>query len=279
MAVVCVAPASAQNSEATAPAGASVRPSLTVVRAAQPPTIDGRLDDAIWRTAALIDMFVQVEPVEGAPATEQTEVRVAYDKEKLYFGIHAHYADVESRRVNRSDRDKLDNDDTVTITLEPFLDYLRGYSFAVNGYGVQNDSMIVVQNAQSTAAGDRSYNALYYSGGQLTDDGWTAEIAIPIRSLRYPSRKPGEAHRWGFQVRRVILSKDEYDVWSPISRNDPNFLGQIGMLNGMTDFSTQHNFELLPTLTATSQGKLNTTTGEYTTDSVQDAGVGLKYGI
>src|SRR5438309_12097701 len=100
--VTCVAPASAQNSEATGPDAAkpggdrvSGRPSLTAVRAAQPPTIDGRLDDAIWRTAALIDMFVQEEPVEGAPATEQTEVRVAYDKEKLYFGIHAHYADVE----------------------------------------------------------------------------------------------------------------------------------------------------------------------------------------
>ena len=101
-----------------------------------------------------------------------------------------------SRRVN-PDRDKLDNDDTVTVTLEPFLDYLRGYSFAVNGYGVQSDSMIVVQNAQSTASGNLSYNALYYSGGQLTEDGWTAEIAIPIRSLRYPAKKAGEAHRWG----------------------------------------------------------------------------------
>ena len=98
----------------------------------------------------------------------------------------------------------------------------------MNGYGVQSDSMIVVTNAQSTASGNLSYNALYYSGGELTEDGWTAEIAIPIRSLRYPSRKAGEPHRWGFQIRRLIKSKDESDVWSPVSRNDPNFLGQIG---------------------------------------------------
>ena len=222
---------------------------------------------------------MQEEPIEGAAATEQTEVRVAYDSEKLYFGIYAHYADVGLRRVNRSDRDKLDNDDTVTVTLEPFLDYLRGYSFAVNGYGVQSDSMIVVQNAQSSASGNLTYNALYASGGQLTDDGWTAEIAIPIRSLRYPARKAGEAHRWGLQVRRVVKSKDESDVWSPISRNDPNFLSQIGTLTGMTDFSTQRNFELLPTYTASSQGRLNAADGEYTTVNGQDAGVGLKYGI
>ena len=273
-AVFSTSPAHAQT-----PAGGGARPTLTALRAAQAPVIDGRLDDAIWRTAALIETLVQEEPIEGAPATEKTEVRVAYDSQKVYFGIHVHYADVGLRRANRSDRDKLDNDDTVTVTLEPFLDYLRGYSFAVNGYGVQRDSMIVVQNATSDAGGNTSFNALYYSGGQIVDDGWTAEIAIPIRSLRYPSRKAGEPHRWGFQVRREIKGKDEFDVWSPVSRNNPNFLGQIGMLTGMTDFSTQHNFELLPTFTAASSGRLNTSTGEYTTDNAQDAGAGLKYGI
>ena len=255
------------------------RPSVSAVRTARPPTIDGRLNDEIWNTAAMIDTFTQEDPVEGAPATEKTEVRVAYDSEKLYFGIRAHYSDIEQRRANRSDRDKLDNDDTVTLTLEPFLDYLRGYSFAVNGYGVQSDSMIVVTNAQSSPGGNLSYNALYYSGGELTEDGWTAEIAIPIRSLRYPSRKADEAHRWGFQVRRLIKSKDESDVWSPVSRNDPNFLGQIGLLTGVTNLSTQHNFELLPTFTAASTGLMNRTTGEYTTDNSGEGGVGLKYGI
>src|SRR5580765_4636279 len=272
-----VTPVSAQAPRAPAPGGTPAP--RAEARAAQAPVIDGRLDDVIWRTAALIETLVQEEPIEGAPATEKTEVRVAYDSQKVYFGIHVHYSDVGLRRANRSDRDKLDNDDTVTITLEPFLDYLRGYSFAVNGYGVQRDSMIVVQNATSDAGGNTSFNALYYSGGQIVDDGWTAEIAIPIRSLRYPSRKAGEPHRWGFQVRREIKGKDEFDVWAPVSRNNPNFLGQIGMLTGMTDFSTQHNFEVLPTFTAASSGRLNTSTGEYATDNAQDAGVGLKYGI
>jgi hypothetical protein len=137
------------------------RPTVTALLAEQAPTIDGRLDDAIWRTAALIDTFVQEEPIEGAPATERTEVRVAFDRETLFFGIQVHYSDVNLRRANRSDRDKLDNDDTVTVTLEPFMDYLRGYSFSVNGYGVQSDSMIVVQNNQSSAGGNLSFNALY----------------------------------------------------------------------------------------------------------------------
>jgi hypothetical protein len=255
------------------------RPTVTALLAEQAPTIDGRLDDAIWRTAALIDTFVQEEPIEGAPATERTEVRVAFDRETLFFGIQVHYSDVNLRRANRSDRDKLDNDDTVTVTLEPFLDYLRGYSFSVNGYGVQSDSMIVVQNNQSSAGGNLSFNALYYSGGQLSEDGWTAEIGIPIKSLRYPSRKAGEPHRWGLQVRREIKSRDESDVWAPVSRNNPNYLAQIGVLTGMTDFSTQRNFELLPTFTAVSSTRLNPTSGEFVDDTSGEGGVGLKYGI
>jgi hypothetical protein len=254
------------------------RPSVTAVRAAQAPNIDGRLDDVAWRSAALIDTFVQEDPIEGAPATEATEVRVAYDAEKLYFGIHAHYSDVSLRRANRADRDRLDDDDVVTIYLEPFLDYIRGYSFSVNGYGVQRDSMIVVVNAQDNPDGDTSYNALYYSGGQLVDDGWTAEMAIPIRSLRYPGRKDGEAHRWGFQVRRRIMSKNERAVWAPVSRDVMSFLAQIGTLDGITNLSTQRNFEILPTFTAIASGQLERS-GRFVDDHVEEGGVGVKYGL
>jgi hypothetical protein len=266
--------------QAAAPGAASGgRPTIGAVRAAQPPTIDGRLNEAIWDGAALIDTFVQEEPVEGAPATEQTEVRVAYDSDQLYVGIYAHYSDLGLMRANRSDRDRTDGDDTVTVFLEPFLDYVRGFSFAVNGYGVQRDSMIVVNNSRSEASGDISWNALYASAGQLVEDGWTAEMAIPVKSLRYPSRPPGEAYRWGFQVRRQILSKDEAAVWAPVSRNDPNFLGQMGVLDGMTDLSTRRNFELLPSFTAISTRALNAATGTYGSSRLTEGGVGLKYGI
>jgi hypothetical protein len=255
------------------------RPTLTAVRAAEPPTIDGRLDDPIWRSAALIDRFVQEEPQEGQPSTERTEIRVAYDSQRLYFGIYAHYSDVSQRRANRSDRDKLDDDDTVTVYLEPFLDYLRGYSFSVNGYGVQRDAMIVVSNAQDNPDGDLTWNALFTSGGQLVDDGWTAEMAIPIKSLRYPSRGANEQHRWGFQVRRKIISKDERAVWAPVSRNVMAFLTQIGILDGITNLSTQRNLEVLPTFTAVNSGRLNPTNGEFGSAHVEEGGFGVKYGL
>ena len=104
-------------------------------------------------------------------------------------------------------------------------------------------------------------------------------MAIPIKSLRYPGRKEGEAHRWGFQIRRKITSKDERVVWAPVSRSVMSFLAQIGTLDGITNLSTERNFEVLPTFTAIGSGRLDTTTGEFESDHVEEGGVGLKYGL
>jgi hypothetical protein len=272
-----------------------------VTRAASRPEIDGRLDDMIWRNAVRVTDFVQQRPVEGAPATEQTEVYIAYDSQYIYFGIYAHYSDRSLIRANRVDRDQTAGDDNVRLYFDPFLDQQRAYVFSVNGYGVQSDSVlnsadastgtagqltpgvirgvtpvdnyggqtrtakrdgllerirraIVPQNhtsggRRSGVPGDSFWDALFDSAGTLVDDGWTAEIAIPFKSLRYP-RRQDEAHRWGFQIERTIESKNESVVWAPVSRNVMGMLRQMGMLEGMTGLSTTRNLELLPTFTA-----------------------------
>src|SRR4029077_19907566 len=109
-------------------------------------------------------------------------------------------------------------------------------------------------------------------------DGWTAEVAIPFKSLRYPARGKGEAHRWGLQIERDSEGKDESVVWSPLSRAVMSELGQMGTLEGMTNLSTNHNLEVQPTVTAVNTGKLSTT-GNFESDGVQEAGANLKYGI
>jgi hypothetical protein len=246
----------------------------------EPPLIDGQLDDPAWKVAAHITDFVQQRPVEGAKATEATDIFVAYDKDTLYFGIHAHYSDIALRRANRVDRDQSSDDDTVTIFFDPFLDQQRGYAFSVNGYGVQGDS--ILQGASVTggqsSAGDVTWNALFQSAGVLTDDGWTAELAIPIKSLRYPSRRSDEVHRWGFQILREIKTKDELETWSPVSTNVLGFLPQMGVLDGMRNLSTRRNFEVLPTVTAVNVGRLSPS-GRLGSDHVEEAGVNVKYGL
>src|SRR4029434_10942231 len=114
---------------------------------------------------------------------------------------------------------------TVTVTLDPDLDQQLGYSFSVNGYGVQGDSVIKPQAgrgvnaaASNGALGDITWNALFSSAGQLVADGWTAELAIPFKSLRYPARGNGQPHRWGFQIERQIRANNEIAHWAPMSR-------------------------------------------------------------
>lgn len=295
------------------------RPSVTAVRVSQAPSIDGRLDDTVWRTAARITDFVQQRPLDGAPATEKTEIYVAYDSRNLYFGIYAHYSDPGLVRANRVDRDQVRGDDTVDIYFDPFLDQQRAYVFSVNGYGVQGDALMSGGGFGGMGGmmggggggmmmggggggmmggggggrggggrgggmmmggmGDPSWDALFESSGRLVEDGWTAEMAIPFKSLRYPARERGQNHRWGFQVQRGVLSKNESVVWAPVSRDVMGFLRQMGTLDGITNVSTSRNLEILPTFTAVQVGNLSSKTGAFDTNDVEEGGVNVKYGI
>jgi len=263
------------------------RPRVSPTRTDAPPTIDGVLDDEAWKTAAHITEFTQQQPLDGAPATEDTDVYIAYDSENLYFGFHAHYEDPSIMRANRVERDRAMRDDLVTIYLDTFLDQQRGYDFDVNGYGVQGDGVMTSGGRGGRGGGmaippaDRSWNALFESAGQVVEDGFVAEMAIPFKSLRYPSPRAGEPHRWGFQIVREVKFKDEENqVWAPMSRDETSFFAQMGLLEGMTDLSTSRNLEILPTLTAVQYGDIDPTRPAFVNHATDpDAGVNLKYGI
>ena len=284
---------------------------MSATRTSRPPRVDGRLDDAVWQEATRITAFVQQQPRDGAPATEETEVFVAYDANNLYFGVYAHYSDPVLIRANLSDRDRTFNDDTISFYFDPFLDQQRAYVFSVNGYGMQGDSLLDSRGGSSGGGGggggrgagrgvgsivggfgaalaratgglprgDVTWDALYESGGMLVEDGWTAELAIPFKSLRYPTRRAGEAHRWGFQIVRTIPSKDETDVWAPVSRDVAGFLTQMGLLDNLTNLSTSRNLEILPTFTAIQFGALDAGTGRFDEETQPEGALNVKYGV
>ena len=124
--------------------------------------------------------------------------------------------------------------------------------------------------------GDRSWDVLFDSGGTLVEDGWTAEMAIPFKSLRYPSN---DTHRWGFQIARSIRGKDETVVWAPVSRDISGFLPQMGLLDGLRGLSTSRNLEIQPTVTAIQAGSLDRSTGGFDQERQPEGGVNLKYGV
>ncbi len=260
------------------------RPTVRPTRAETAPDIDGRLDDAAWRNAATLTEFTQQAPLEGAPATEDTEVYITYDNEHIYFGFYVHYSDPSIMRANRVDRDTASMDDLMTIYIDTFLDQQRAYDFDVNAFNVQGDGIVTSSGNRRGGAipyADRSWDALFHSATQIVDDGYTAEMAIPFKSLRYPQRGPGVPHQWGFQIVREIKSKNEENaVWAPMSRDVAGFHRQMGLMQGMTDFSTSRNLEFLPTFTAIQFGSLDTSTGGFVNqDTDPQAGLNIKYGV
>ena len=288
-------------------------PSRTVIgRATQAPRLDGSLDDAVWATATHLTEFVQIAPSEGIPGTEETEVWIAFDDNHLYVGFYAHYTDPGMMRTNRADRDQIRGDDRMSVLFDPFLDQQRAYQFEVNGYGVQADSIVNADGSRGASSGrgsrpqqtggvrragggsgsglsgsgqfgirgDESWNSLFETAGRVVADGWTAEMAIPFKSLRYPASEAGGRRRWGMQITRVIRGKSEAVAWSPISRGVAGQLTQFGLLEGLSGLSTSRNLEFLPEITAIRFGSLDTDMGVFADRDPQgDAGISVKYGI
>ncbi len=290
---------------AASPGVLAGRPNITAVWTPQAPQIDGNLDDAVWQRATRVTDFVQQSPLEGQPATEDTEVYVAYDDTHLYLGLYAHYSQPSMMRASRVDRDRaLFGDDIISVYFDTFLDQQRAYVFSVNGYGVQNDSLLEARGGggggrggggggrgggrggfsgggrsfSGVRWGDQSWDALFESGGTIVDDGWTAEMAIPFKSLRYPATA-NRAHRWGLQIARRIRGKDETVVWSPMSRDVSGLLPQMGVLDGLNGLSTSRNLEILPTVTAIQAGSLDRSSGGFGNERQPEGGVNVKYGL
>ena len=201
----------------------------------------------------------------------------------------------------------------MSVLFDPFLDQQRAYQLSVNGYGVQSDELVNADGSRGASRsrspqsrssggsrggrssgggsglsnsgqfgirGDRSWDALYETRGRMVEDGWTAEMAIPFKSLRYPALAGEGGRRWGFQITRVIRGKSEAQSWSPVSRGVAGQLTQFGVLEGLADLSQSRNLEILPELTGARLGALDTSSGGFDSqDPFGDLGVSVKYGI
>lgn len=199
--------------------------------------VDGRLDEPVWSRLAPIHDFVQTEPDEGAPATERTEVFLFYNNDKLYFGFKC-YDSEPGKIVARYDtHDARTFSDSVNIFLDPFGDRRTGYFFSVNARGVQYDGLL------TEASGlDNAWDGIWESAARIESWGWSAEVAIPFKSIRF---RPGQT--WGINVGRDIVRKNERDNWQIVTRFD-NFYrpSKAGLLEGIENVKPGRNIELIP---------------------------------
>lgn len=220
---------------------------VNISRFDKAPVIDGKLDDSIWQQAAVLKDFYQMRPGDNIAPSQPTEVLIGYDAKTLYVAFRAH-DEAGKVRATVPKRDQVFDDDTVGMYLDTFNDRRRSYIAIFNPLGVQADGIFTEDNGE-----DYSFDLVMESKGIVTEDGYTVEVAIPFKSLRYEA---GKGKLWGVHfLRQIKRLNNETDSWMPIRREVSGLLSQAGHITGLEGISTERTLELIPSLTISETGK------------------------
>ena len=292
----------AQQSKPGPPTDAAERPTTATgvplahsVRVENAPVIDGDvLNDRAYTHVSPVSGFLQNTPDAGRPASERTEVRIVHTNDTLFFGIICYVRDPATLIVSDSRRDSLlDETDSFQIILDTYLDKQNGFVFGTNPAGIEYDGQVTNEGQGSGRFGgggsgrrpggsrqqrgsgggfNLNWDGVWQVSTQVSDDGWTAEIAIPFRTLRYPT---GEQQTWGMNFQRNIRHRNESSYWAPLPRQfNLNRLSLAGELQGL-DVPTQRNVKLTPYVL----GEAIRRTETHRTTQVGEVGADFKFSI
>ncbi|MGH7598240.1 MAG: DUF5916 domain-containing protein [bacterium] len=203
-----------------------------------PPVIDGRLDDPVWEKVEWATNFTQREPNDGAAPSHQTAFKILFDEKNLYVGVRAYDSEPDKivRRVTR--RDQFDGD-WVEINIDSYFDHRTGFSFTLNAAGVKGDEAI----SNDGDNWDVNWNPVWFSEVSIDQEGWIAEMRIPLSQLRFGDK---EEQVWGIQMQRRFFRKQERSVWQYIPQNTPGWVSFFGELHGLKGIHASRRLELLP---------------------------------
>ena len=257
------------------------------VRVESGPLIDGSLDEELWLQAAVIDEFVQQEPAEGEPATERTVVRFLYDAQALYIGVEAYDSEPDGVIATEMRRDSLRllDEDNFQIILDTFHDRRSGYMFVTSPLGAKLEQQIAEEGEGGWRGRNSSNINLNWDGvwdvvSRRTSDGWVAEIAIPMVTLRFPKT---ERQVWGVNFMRNIRRKNEQVFWAPISKEYTlTRVSLAGTMTGIGGINRGLDLRMTPYLLAGGRQDRavgGTAGGGLDGSGFNDYGLDVKYGI
>ena len=202
------------------------------------PVIDGILDDAGWNLVEWDRNFTESQPDENTPPTHQTKFKIIYDQKYLYVGVKLLDSQPNSIVKRLSRRDGFEGD-WVEINFDSYHDLRTGFSFNVTAAGVKGDEFI----SQNGNNWDESWNPIWFTKTNIDNEGWTAEMKIPLSQLRFGKSKE---QIWGLQVYRRFFRKEEQSVWQRIPRDAAGWVSEFGELHGLIDLEPQKQLEIQP---------------------------------
>ncbi len=226
---------------------------LEIKRIDRPPRIDGLLDDDCWQKLQPVSGFVQYNPVNGAPASEETYVWAAYDDRYIYFAFLMKDSRPDRIWAELTPRNEFDNNDSIQVILDTYNDRRTSISFTLNPRGIQKNSV----------------ETIWKSGAKIREDGWSAEMAIPFKSLRFST---ASEQVWGINFSRYIHRLNETDYWTEVKRDLPR-LHQMAELRGLSGIKAGHNLEIFP------YAGVRSSRWEEEKDDKLAVGVDVKYGL
>jgi Domain of unknown function (DUF5916)/Carbohydrate family 9 binding domain-like len=222
------------------PQPALIPTSIAATRAAQPPVIDGRDDDAVWREARPITEFEEWRPSEGGPPRQPTEAKVAYDAGNLYVFVRAFDPHPDSIITVLARRDYFTPSDMIWLFLDSYHDRRTGYEFGVNPSGVKLDAQVYNDGNE-----DFAWDAVWDVATRRDSLGWTAEFRIPLSQLRYGREK---SHTFGLTIDRDLYRYAQRVSWPLFRQSKAGFVSQFGEITGLADLEAPRRLEAAPYL-------------------------------
>jgi len=215
-------------------------PGQKIIQAARtetPIVIDGKLDEAIWKRPGS-NGFTQTDPNDGQPATEKTDVWIAYDDKAIYVAAYCFDSDPKKiiGRLGRRD-DRMDSD-WFMFAVDPYYDKRTGYQFCVNPAGSIMDLAL-----SNDVNDDESWDGVWDWKATVNGDGWIVEMKIPFNQIRFPKQ---DEYVWGVNFRRVVQRKNETASFAWVSKTEQAYVSKFARLEGLRGFSAGTHIEFMP---------------------------------
>jgi len=278
-------PSPSDTASSTRTPSASTRPStrpalpppdaktVQAVRTTEPITLDGRLDEPIWKSAQPANGFTQNDPQDGSPATEQTNVWVAYDDHALYVAAFCRDSEPAKIRKRLGRRDSQTDSDWFAVAVDPYFDRRSGYVFVANPAGAITDAVL-----SNDVNEDDSWDGVWENKAAVNGEGWAIEIRIPFNQIRFPKK---DEYVWGVNFMRMVRRKNEQSTfnWSP--KSEMANVSRFARLEGLRGISPGGRIEFMPYAVSQAQFRPSVSGNPFETGHryLGNAGFDLKVGL
>ncbi|WP_298541710.1 DUF5916 domain-containing protein [uncultured Aquimarina sp.] len=202
------------------------------------PTINGLIEESSWDLVEWSGDFIENQPDENTPPSQQTKFKILYDQKYLYIAYRCYDTEPDKIEKRLSRRDGFAGD-WVEINLDSYHDKRTGFSFTITAAGVKGDEFI----SNNGNNWDGSWNPIWYTATNIDDEGWTAEVKIPLSQLKFGKSKE---QIWGLQLTRRFFRKEERSVWQRVPQDAPGWVSEFGELHGLINIEPQKQLEIQP---------------------------------